>query len=105
MLDPGKILLRHPVTLAEFWKFQIPYWNDVKEIAVKAQKVFHHMKSIGWDIAITHKGPIIIEGNQNWGTASMQAANGGLLTAKTRSLFEQHGIYFNNKQNIAISYE
>ena len=63
LLRPGKILLRHPVTQSEFHNFQIPYWDDLKKISIKAQKIFHHIKSIGWDIAITPEGPVIIESN------------------------------------------
>jgi hypothetical protein len=94
LLRPGKILLRHPVTQTEFIGFQIPYWEEIKKITIKAQKIFHHIKSVGWDIAITPEGPVIIEANQNWGTIGFQAANGGLLTAKNRELFAQYGISF-----------
>ena len=66
LLSPGKIFLRHPVSQTEFLNFPIPYWDDLKRMAIKAQKEFYHMKSIGWDIAITPKGPVIIEANQNW---------------------------------------
>ena len=94
LLGPGKILLRHPVTQTEFLNFQIPYWDNLKRMAIKAQKEFDHMKSIGWDIAITPEGPVIIEANQNWGTVGLQATNGGLLTDKNRRLFRQYGIAF-----------
>jgi hypothetical protein len=94
LLLPGKTLLKHPVTKTEFLNLQIPYWNELKKISIKAQKVFNHIKSIGWDFAITPKGPVIIEGNQSWGTIGLQAANGGLLTAKNKNLFAQYGISF-----------
>jgi hypothetical protein len=94
LLNPGKIFFKHPISQTEFLNFQIPYWNDLKKIAIKAQKEFHHMKSIGWDIAVTPEGPVIIEANQHWGTVGLQATNGGLLTEKNRRLFEQYGISF-----------
>jgi len=94
LLQPGKILLRHPITQTEFHHFQLPYWDELKKIAIKAQKIFHHIKSIGWDIAITQEGPVIIESNPDWGTIGFQAANGGLLTAENRKLFNQYGISF-----------
>jgi hypothetical protein len=37
---------------------------------------------------------VIIEGNQQWGTAGIQAANGGLLTARNRALLAQYGLSF-----------
>jgi hypothetical protein len=94
LLRPGKVLLKHPVTKIEFHGYQLPHWEKLKEIAINAQKAFCHLKSIGWDIAITDEGPVIIEGNQNWGTTGLQTANGGLLTVKNIRLFSQYGISF-----------
>lgn len=90
----GRIFKQHPLTKTEFRNFQIPYWHKLKEIAVKAQEVFHYVKSVGWDIAITPEGPVIIEGNQDWGTNGIQAANGGLLTQRNKALFASYGITF-----------
>jgi len=44
----------------------IPFWNDILDISVKAHKIFSKMRSIGWDIAITEDGPVIVEGNDDW---------------------------------------
>lgn len=90
----GKVLTSHPLTGTEFLNFQLPYWEEVKRIASDAQQVFHYIKSIGWDFAVTPSGPVIIEGNQEWGTAGIQAANGGLLTERNRKLFAQYGLTF-----------
>lgn len=38
----------------------------------KAMNVFYGMKTIGWDIAFTEEGPIIIEANNGWGIAAHQ---------------------------------
>jgi hypothetical protein len=94
LVKPGRIFESHPITKTEFNNFQIPYWDETLEMILKAQKVFHHIKSIGWDIAIRSEGPVIIEGNHLWGTAGIQAANGGLLTEKNRKLLLQYGISF-----------
>lgn len=94
LLKPGRILFKHPVTNTKFYNFQIPFWDELKKVTVKAQKTFHHIKSIGWDIAITPNGPTIIEGNPSWGTIGIQATNDGLLTDKNKKLFAQYGISF-----------
>ncbi len=91
---PGKLFKHHPLTNFKFEGFQLPYWADVIAAAVKAQQVFYHGKAIAWDIAITAKGPVIIEGNEGWGTSAIQATNGGLLTEKNKNLFSQYGIKF-----------
>jgi len=94
LVEPGRIFDRHPITKTKFYNIQIPYWNEIKKITVKAQKIFDHSKSIGWDIAISSEGPVIIEGNLSWGTAGFQAVNAGFLTKKNRKLFLQYGISF-----------
>ena len=93
LLYPGKILIKHPITQTEFLNLQIPYWDELKEIAIKAQKVFCHGKTIAWDIAITPKSPVIIEGNEGWSTG-FQSVAGGFLNAKNRRLFALYGISF-----------
>jgi hypothetical protein len=90
----GKVITKHPLTKTEFRNFEIPFWQEVKELSKKAQKIFYPVKSIGWDIAITKDMPILIEGNHEWSHYGIQAVNGGLLTAKNRNLFAQYGISF-----------
>jgi len=88
----GTTVRKHPITNFEFNNFQIPLWKRMKKIVVDAQKAFHYLKSIAWDIAITPDGPVFIEGNVEWGNAGIQAANGGLLTQKNRELFSQYSL-------------
>ncbi len=87
-------LRRHPLTGVVFKGFEVPYWNEVKETAAKAQKVFSELKTIGWDLAVSPSGPVMIEGNIEWGTTGIQATNGGLLTQKNRALFARYGLTF-----------
>ena len=94
IIQPGRILERHPVTQTIFHNFEIPYWDELKKMVIKAQELFYHIKSIGWDLVISPDGPVILEGNHLWGTIGIQAANGGLLTETNRKLFAQHGISF-----------
>jgi hypothetical protein len=56
----------HPVTGESIEKFQVPFWEEVKDLAVKAALHTPENKSVGWDIAITNIGPELIEGNHNW---------------------------------------
>lgn len=90
----GRVLTRHPVTGTELVGFQVPHWEELKKTAAEGQRVFHYIKSIGWDFAVTSEGPVIIEANQEWGTAGLQAANGGLLNPRNRRLFAQYGLSF-----------
>ncbi len=91
---PGRVFKRHPLTDFKFEGFQLPYWKEVVDTAVRAQTVFCYGKANALDIAITPTGPVILEGNESWGTTGIQAANGGLLTEKNNKLFSQYGIQF-----------
>ena len=44
--------------------FKIPKYKEVIELAKKASLVVDEVRYVGWDIAVTDKGPVIIEGNE-----------------------------------------
>ena len=54
----------HPTTHAQIEGTRLPFWGEVKAIAVRAHAAFEGRVMIGWDIAIDEDGPIIIEGNR-----------------------------------------
>lgn len=54
----------HPTTGARIKETRLPYWPEVKALAVKAHELFADRPIIGWDIAITADGPLLIEGNR-----------------------------------------
>jgi len=56
----------HPVTAVQLIGFQIPLWKECLELVTKAALRTPENKSVGWDVAITNNGPILIEGNHNW---------------------------------------
>jgi hypothetical protein len=56
----------HPVTGKMVQGFMLPYWNETIELAQKAAIAFLPIRTIGWDIAVTADGPLIIEGNIWW---------------------------------------
>ena len=62
----------HPLSGIKFIGFQIPMWEQVKSICDRVAKLHPENKSVGWDIAITNNGPIVIEGNHDWGARLWQ---------------------------------
>jgi len=67
---------RHPDTGISFAGFQVPFYKESIELAMKAHYACPQMLSVGWDIAVTEKGPLIQEGNVHW--ALFQPIHGGL---------------------------
>ena len=46
----------------------IDNWEMIKVEVKKFQQAFPYCKAAGWDIAITDKGPVVIEVNDAWDT-------------------------------------
>ncbi|MCB1379027.1 MAG: hypothetical protein KDK89_11755 [Alphaproteobacteria bacterium] len=56
---------RHPLTGAEIAGRMVPMWGAIKALAVQAHATFRHRTVVGWDIALTADGPVLLEGNGN----------------------------------------
>ena len=69
---PGEIFEVHPETNVKFKGIQIPFWKETLELMDKASKVMPQVKYVGWDIAITETGPVLIEGNNDPGYTGFQ---------------------------------
>lgn len=59
--------VKHPKSGIKFIGFQLPCFDMVKEMVMKAALESDKIKVVGWDVAITDKGPVIIEGNRRPG--------------------------------------
>jgi len=53
----------HPTSGTKFVGFEIPYFKDAVELVKKAALEVPGMRYIGWDVAITESGPVLVEGN------------------------------------------
>lgn len=56
----------HPKTGRRFAEFELPYWRETCALARRAARHFLPLLTIGWDIAVTPDGPLLIEGNASW---------------------------------------
>lgn len=57
----------HLVTGIAFDGFKIPYWDEIKKMVVEAAMVNPDVKVVGWDVAISNKGPLFVEANRRPG--------------------------------------
>ena len=74
----GDKVTHHPNSNFRFGGFKIPYFKEACELAVSAVDYFPD-RWIGWDIAITPDGPIIIEANDCPDLHMSDVASEGLL--------------------------
>jgi hypothetical protein len=56
---------RHPDTNAPVAGRALPMWSETKALAIRAHRVFADRVLVGWDIAMTDDGPVIVEGNSS----------------------------------------
>lgn len=68
----------HPVTGLVYNNYQIPYWKETLELIKNLHPIIFGFATIGWDIAITEDGPVIVEINWNYSLKGIQVCNGGL---------------------------
>ena len=53
----------HPETGKHFEGFRVPHWETAKSIVIEAAKMAPEASYIGWDVAITPEGAVLVEGN------------------------------------------
>lgn len=74
----GKQFFRHPFTQVEFGNREIPFFKEACDLVLGMVNNIPD-RLVGWDIAITPNGPILIEGNIQPGLLLTDVAYGGLL--------------------------
>lgn len=84
----GNKYLKHPVSNIVLPGFEIPYWDQVISLAKNGAKVVDGVDWIGWDIAITPKGVVFVEGNTDQGVDIIQLNNQG-LNPKIKALLKK----------------
>jgi hypothetical protein len=73
----GEVCETHPSTGFKFSGFEIPYFSEAKSLATQAALVTAGNRLVGWDIAISPDGPVLVEGNHNYTKDLMEITYGG----------------------------
>ncbi|WP_205480822.1 sugar-transfer associated ATP-grasp domain-containing protein [Sphingomonas arenae] len=71
----------HPDSGAPITGERLPFWEEARSLALKVHEAFPKSAAIGWDIALTDQGPLLLEANPNWCAEVVQMAHGGPLGA------------------------
>ena len=97
----GEIFENHPITNTKIKNFQIPNWEEAKEMVKDAAKLSPNVRYIGWDVAITDNGVTLVEGNQFPGHDIYQVAEKmkegqlGVLPEFEKALYGEKNKIFN----------
>jgi len=70
-----EVITDHPDTSLPLKGFRLPFWDEAMTLARRATALFVPLRTIGWDVAITAEGPVLIEGNARWDPPNMLAAS------------------------------
>ena len=62
----------HPDTKIKFKDYEVPMWSAIKELVEKTIKTLPYYNSVGFDVATTNNGPVIIEINTGTGVYASQ---------------------------------
>jgi hypothetical protein len=68
----------HPATGARIDGFELPHWQETRALALRAATAFPELPLLGHDIAITDRGPLLLEANSHWRISLPQLARGGM---------------------------
>lgn len=74
---PG-LLTEHPDSKIVFKDYYIPFIKEAVDLCIKAHRLLYFNFIIGWDVAITDDGPLIVEANEKPGMNVAQCVDGGL---------------------------
>jgi len=77
----------HPDTGVRIGGEKLASWRELVDLALRAHDSFLDPWSIGWDVAMTPSGPVLVEGNSLWGGDIVQMTQGPIGgTAVARAL-------------------
>jgi hypothetical protein len=62
----GHVYPVHPDTGYRIADFALPFYDEVVALVDRAARHVPEVQYVGWDVAVTPTGPVLIEGN--WGT-------------------------------------
>lgn len=77
----------HPKTKIAFADLRLPFWTEACNLVRQTALKFVPVRTIGWDVALTPDGPVIVEGNVWWDPPNQHSGMGGILRALTDPVF------------------
>lgn len=98
--DYGHIYEEHPLTKKKFKDVKIKNVSEALSMCQKAAQELPQVRYIGWDIAFSKKGPVIVEGNEYPGYGILQFYL--LKNSRTGHLKEIADVLKDEMQNIKL---
>ena len=77
----------HPDSHIPFLGREIPFYREAAGLAMSAHRLFPSLRTVGWDVAVTPDGPVLIEGNHNWDMEMLQIVHRKGAAARFREIY------------------
>lgn len=74
------VLTEHPLTGVRFENYPVPFFHQAKDLVMMAASLMPDLRLVGWDVGIGETGPVLIEGNSDYGINSNDMAYGGYMS-------------------------
>lgn len=83
-------LTEHPDTHTPLAGFRLPFWTELRDLALRASRCLPGLRIQGWDIAIGVDGPLLVEvnGDPDWAVTQMLTGR-GLYDEELRAMVER----------------
>lgn len=88
------------VTGVTFDGFPIPYWKEIQEMVLEAALVDERIHMVGWDVAITPNGPLLIEGNRSPGFDVVQVVLGCGAKSMVENARKELRAYYRRREKL-----
>jgi hypothetical protein len=79
----------HPSTGRQIAGVEVPFYQEAVDLARRGQMHIPQLRTLGWDIAITSGGPVIIETNVFWGNVTQAIIRRGMITSGLRKVLDR----------------
>lgn len=78
--EKGNIFKTHPISKTKIIDFEVPMYKEIVKLINEVGKVNKKVRYIGWDIAVSKNGPVLIEGNPFSGIFQVKPSISGIKT-------------------------
>jgi len=73
----GETYTSHPLTGVAFEGTAIPFVQETKSLVRRAAGFLPSLRLVGWDVALTPGGPVLVEGNHDYDITGLDRTSGG----------------------------